>query len=108
MLRDREPVAGHADEAHEALVARLDRRLERAAGAQRGLPLDHVDEVVQLDQVDLVDAEPVERAADLLACAGAVALAGLGREEELLAVLRQPGRDPQLGVAVATRRCRCG
>jgi hypothetical protein len=37
---------------------------------------------VQLEQVDAVDAEAVERAADLLARAGAVTLTGLRREEK--------------------------
>ena len=101
---DREAVAGDADEADEALVARLDGGLERAAFAQRGLPLDHVDEVVQLQQVDVVDAEAVERAADLLARARAVALAGLRGEEEPVAVLRQPRCEPQLRVAVRRGR----
>ena len=97
---DGESVARDADEAHEAFVARLDRGLERAALAERLLPLAHVDEVVQLDQVDRVDAQPVERAVDLLAGSGAVALAGLRREEEAVAVPREPGGEPQLGVAV--------
>ena len=97
---DRQPVPGDADEADETLVARLDRRLERAALAQRGLPLDHVDEVVQLDQVDAVDAEPLERAPDLLLRSRVLALAGLRREEELVAVAREPRCEAQLRVAV--------
>ena len=96
----REAVTGDADESYETLVARLDRRLERAAFAQRGLPLDHVDEVVQLDQVDAVDAEPVERAADLLPRALVVALAGLRRDEEARRARAQPRRDAELRVAV--------
>ena len=102
-LGDREPVAGHADEAHEPFLARLDRGLEGAVGAERRLPLDHVHEVVQLDRVDVVDAEPVERAADLLARAAVGPLAGLGRHEELPLVALQPRGDAQLGVAVAGR-----
>ena len=93
-------VPGDADEADEALVARLDGRFERTAFAQRGFPLDHVDEVVQLEQVDVVDAEAVERAANLLVRAGSVALPGLRRDEEMVAVLREPRRKPQLRVAV--------
>ena len=75
-------MAGDADEADEALVARLDRRFERAALAQCGLPLDHVDQVVQLEQIDVVDSEAVEGAADLLAGSGPIALPGLRRQEE--------------------------
>ena len=87
-LRHGQPVPGDADEADQALVARLDRRFERAALAQRGLPLDRVDEVVQLEQVDAVDAEAVEGAVDLLARARSIALAGLRREEETATMLR--------------------
>ena len=36
--------------------------MESPVFAQRKLPLDHIDEVVELDQVDVVDTQPVERA----------------------------------------------
>src|SRR3954447_21507081 len=99
--RHRQPVARDADEAHDPFLARLERRLERSAGAQRHLPVDGVDQVVQLDQVDVVDAEAVQRAADLLARALVVAPAGLGRDErEVLRMAAQPGGDAQLRVAV--------
>src|SRR5206468_7581387 len=101
--RHGQPVTGDADETDEALVARLDRCFERAALAQRGLPLDRIDEVVQLEQVDAVDAEAVERAADFLARARAIALAGLCRQEETVAMLRQQRGKPELGVAVRRR-----
>ena len=48
----------------------------------------------------MVDAEPVERAADLLVRACVVALAGLRREEELVAMPLQPWRDAELRVTV--------
>jgi hypothetical protein len=41
---------------------------------------------VQLEQVDVIDTETVEGAANLLARAGPVALPGLRREEETVAV----------------------
>ena len=82
--RDAQAVAGDADEAHQPLVARLDAGLQRAAGAERDVPLDHVAQVVELDRVDVVDAEPVQRAADLLARGGVRALAGLGGDEEVV------------------------
>ena len=100
-LRHRQPVAGDADEPHQALLPRLDGRLQGAVRAQRGVPLDDVDQVVQLDRVDPVDAEPVQRAADLLARAAVAPLPRLRREEERARVALQPGRDAQLGVAVA-------
>ena len=89
-------MARDADEADETLVARLDGCFERAAFAECSLPLDRVDEVVQLEQVDVVDAEAVERAPDLLARTGAIAQAGLRREEDTVAVPRQPRRKSQL------------
>ena len=85
-------------------VARFDGRLERPALAQRGLPLARIDEVVELEQVDVVDSESVERTADLLACTGTFTLAGLRREEELVSVLREEGRKPELGFAVRRGR----
>ena len=97
-------MTGDADEADEPLVACLDRRLERAARPERRLPLALVDEVVQLEQVDTVGLEQLERAPDLLACGPVLALAGLGREEEVRAVLAHPRPDPELGVAVARSR----
>ena len=98
--RHRQAVAGDPDEADETFVTCLDGRFERTAFAQRSFPLDHVDEVVELEQVDVIDAEPVERAANLLARACAVSLPGLRRDEEPVAVLVQPWRESQLRVAV--------
>jgi hypothetical protein len=98
--RDGQAVPGDADEAHEAFLAGFDRGLQRAAFAQRELPLDHVDEVVQLDQVDVVDAEPLERAADLLARALVLTLPCFRRDEEPSGILRQPRCEPQLRITV--------
>ena len=47
-----------------------------------------------------VDAEPLERAMEVLACLARGARAGLGRQEEVLAVAVHPCPDAQLGVAV--------
>ena len=49
----------------------------------------------------MVHAEARERALELAPGRITVALACLGREEVIIAVAHQPGRDPQLGVAVA-------
>jgi hypothetical protein len=51
---------GDADEANEPFLARLDSRLERAILAQCGFPLDDVDQVMQLQQVEVVDAQALE------------------------------------------------
>jgi hypothetical protein len=102
-LGHRQAMAGDADEAHQPLLARLDRRLEGAIGAQRGVPLDDVDQVVQLDGVDPVDAEAVEGPPDLLPGAAVGPFPRLRRDEEGARVALQPRRDPQFGVAVARR-----
>ena len=58
--RDREPMPGDADEANEPFLAGFDGCLQRATLAQCELPLDDVDEVVQLEQIDVVDTQPLE------------------------------------------------
>ena len=73
---------GDADGADEPLLARFDRGLQRTVLAQGELPLDDVDQVVQLQQVDVVDAQPVERAMELLLRALVVTRVRLGRDEE--------------------------
>ena len=63
-----------------------------------------VDQVVQLDEVELLDAQPLERAVQAVARPGVGAVAGLRRQEEAVAVARHPRADAQLGVAVRRRR----
>ena len=91
---DLRAVARYADGSHEALLARLDGRVDRPAWAQRGVPLDRVGQVVQLPQIDVIHTESVERPLQLLAGFAGAPLAGLGRQEEPPRVLLQPGRDP--------------
>jgi hypothetical protein len=77
------------------------RRFERAAGSHRLLPVVGMSERVELDEVDVVDAQPLERAVDVLARLARRPRARLGGEKEVGAVARHPGADPQLRVAVA-------
>ena len=97
----RRAVAGHTDEAHQPLLAGLDGRFQRPARSERRLPLRGVDEVVELDQVDLVDAQSLQGAADLVVRRLIGPLAGLRGEEDVRAVLLQPGTEPELRVAIA-------
>ena len=76
--RDARAVTRDAEEAHEPCVARFDRRAQRAVAAHRDLPLVFVHEIVELQQIDAIDAQPFERVADLFARGGVAALAGLG------------------------------
>ena len=96
----RQAVAGDADEADETFVACFDGRFDRATFAQRGLPLDHVDEVVELEQVDMIDAEPVERAANLLAAPARSRWPVFVARKNRSRCWREPRREPQLRVAV--------
>ena len=61
LSRDRDAVARHPDEADQALILRTDDSLEDAAGSEGCLPLRLVDEVMQLNQVNVIGAEPFER-----------------------------------------------
>jgi len=67
-------VTGDADEAREPGVARLDRGAQRAIAAERDRPLGRIDEVVELDEVDVIDAQPPYRQPDLVARLGVGAL----------------------------------
>src|ERR1700693_3878345 len=55
---------------------------------------------MELDQIDVIDAQPVERAVDVLPSLRAGSRPGLCREEEVLPVTRHPRADAELGVSV--------
>ncbi len=57
-------------------------------------------EGVQLDQVDIVDAQPLERAMEVLTRLGRRPAACLRREEKLLPMARHLRADAELGVAI--------
>ena len=99
--RDPQPVTGHADEPGQPFVAGCDHRLDRSAGAERRLPLVGLDQVVQLDQIDLVDAHPFEGRLQFGARGSTRALPGLRGEEESVAVLGEEGGQPEFRIAVA-------
>ena len=84
-LGDAQTMPGDADMAHEAFLPGTHQRLERAARPVGDLPLVLLDEVVQLDQVDAVDAEPDEGA--LETCPGLVAL-----RSEVFVATKKPSR----------------
>src|SRR4030095_13946488 len=79
-------MAGHADEARQALLARLDQSLQRAARAHGLVPVARVPKRVQLDHIHVVYPQPVERSVEVLAGLLSLAHAGLGGEEEVLTV----------------------
>jgi hypothetical protein len=70
----------------------------------RRIPLVGVHQRVQLDQVEGIDAQAVERAVDFLTRLGVGALARLRRQKEVLAVTRHPRPDAQFSIAVGGRR----
>ncbi len=102
--RNPQSVPGHADEPDEPLVPGTGQGLDRATRSVGGLPLVWLDEIVQLDEVDGVDAEAGQREFEAGARPVARAIFGLGCEEEPIPVRRHPWRDPKFGVAVGGRR----
>ena len=74
-VHDRSPRWRRRALRHEQRRAPLDRSSRR----ERHLPLVRFDEVVELDQVDVVDGHPLQRALELGPGCGAAALARLGR-----------------------------
>src|SRR5215472_8957818 len=96
---DLRAMAGHPDEPRQSLRARLDQRLERAAGSQSGFLLFLSREVVHLDEVHVIDTQALQRTMETVARALVGAVAGLGGEEEALAMLPHPGADPQFRIA---------
>src|SRR5579862_3742708 len=101
---DLRAVTGDADKPHQPLRSRFDQRLERAACSQSRRPFILGDQVVHLDQIDLIDAQPLERSMETVASALIAAVAGFGREKKSLAMLAHPRTDPQFRFAVRRRR----
>jgi hypothetical protein len=75
-------VPSDADVAHEALVAGAGQRFDGAAGAVGDLPLARLHQVVELHEVDRVDLQSLQRLFELPSGPVALALAGLGGDEE--------------------------
>ena len=101
-------MAGDADPPDQTFGAGLERGIERAAGAQRLVPLDRIRQRVDLPEVDVVDAEAVEGAVDFVTRTLLVALVALGCDEEAVRLAPQPGFDAKLRVARSRTQCRCG
>ena len=59
--RARDAVAGDADEAYQSRARASTAALERAARAEGYRPLRLVHEIVELDQVDVVGLQPLQR-----------------------------------------------
>ena len=89
------------DEAHQAFVARLRQCRHRAAAGHGCAPARLVGQVVELDEIHLVDAEPLEGLLELGAGGRSLALAGLRRQEHVFAMALEPRGQAQLRVAVA-------
>ena len=101
---DREPVAGDADEADQSLVARLDGRLAARRLAHR---LSHSSWSTRLwswmRSTWSTPSRSSERRISSRAAAYARSPVFVARKKRV-AVRAQPGREPQLGVAVAGGR----
>ena len=67
--------------------------LQRPARPHRQVPVIGVKQGVELQQINRIDPQAFERPMDLVPRVLVEALAGLGREEEILAMPRHPGAD---------------
>src|SRR5688572_14946927 len=97
-------VTGDAHSADQALLLRAHRSLERAALAGRSVELGQVADRVQLQQVDPVDLQALQRLVDLPPGVVRRALASLRRKENVGEATAQPGEGgakADLGLAVA-------
>src|SRR5215471_2274669 len=90
-------------EAHETLLPCFNRRFQRPAWPHRQVPVIGVKQGVQLNQVNCIDSQAFERAMDLVTRVLVEALAGLGGEEEILAMPRHPWADTQFSISIAGR-----
>lgn len=93
-------VPGDADEANQALGARLEQAFEGTAGGESGIPFRFVMKGVELDQVEMVHMEKFEGAADGVIGTLAGTLLGLGGEEEGGTVAADPVTEELLGAPV--------
>ncbi len=96
-------MARHADEPGEPFVVRRDHRRNGAVGCERRLPLVGLHQVVELDQIDVIDAEPCERTFEFGPGSCAVALTRLRREEEAGPVVGEERCEPELRLPVGRR-----
>ena len=102
--RDRPAVSRHADKSDQPLRARLQHRIQCPAGRERLLPVIRMDERMELQKIDAIGAQPLERTPDLRLRALETPLVGLGRQEEGVTVPVHPRSDPEFGVAISGRR----
>ena len=95
---------GHADVTHVAAGLCFTRGTQSAVRPQRGLPLQRIDEIVQLQQIDLIHLQALQRTLNLGVRRLVGALAGLGGQKEAIPIAAHPGTDAQFGIAIGRRR----
>ena len=97
-------MAGHSDESHKSFVTRCGQRFDGAARGKGFIPFLWLHQVVELDEVDAIDAEAGQRLFELASGRSTTALTGFGGQKYFVAMRFQPRGKAQLGVAVS--RCR--
>ena len=96
-------VAGEPHGADQPLLLGPYRSLERTVVGEHQVELVDVADGVQLEQVDVVGLQPLERPVDRRPGGVVAAVAGLGREEDPVADGGHDRAEPQLGLAIAGR-----
>jgi hypothetical protein len=95
-------VTGDAEKADETFVACRNQGFDGATRRHRLLPSLLVDQIMQLNQIDLTDTHPLEGPLETRPGRRPVALSGLRRQEDAVAVCAQPGLEVQLCVAIGS------
>lgn len=79
-------MAGHTNEPDQSFVAGLGQSLHCTVGTVGLLPVVLFDQVVELDEIDMVDAESFERQLQFGPSTTAGSIAGLGCKKDLAAM----------------------
>jgi len=91
---------GDADEPNESLLPGTAERLYCTVGGVSLFEFVLFDKIVQLNQIDLFDTEPLERTLEAPSRAATSSLVGLCCEKELFSTLGKPWAQPEFGVSV--------
>ena len=96
-------VPGDTDRSYQTLLFGFDGRIDGAARAQRCVPLNGVNEVMQLPQVHIINAHALQGAVQFLFCLLCCTGTSFRCYKELRAVLGKPWGDAQFCISVACR-----
>ena len=86
-------VAGNTDRTHQSFFSCPDRTLYRSVGAGGTIEVLEIPDGMELDQVEIVRLQAIDRAADLLICSGGGSVPGLCGEVDPVADAVHPASE---------------